>query len=124
MADSDSEMSRAFVDTSLLGVAISLPIIASAAVGLRFYARTSKVKGMLKTDDWAVFITLIVCWGHSINTIVAGAIGGVNTITILPREYANVALRVYIKLLGSLKKNTDSDLDPLDINILPDYRVV
>ncbi|PSN61187.1 hypothetical protein BS50DRAFT_639440 [Corynespora cassiicola Philippines] len=93
MADSDSEMSRAFVDTSLLGVAISLPIIASAAVGLRFYARTSKVKGMLKIDDWAVFITLIVCWGHSINTIVAGAIGGVNTITIPPREYANVALR-------------------------------
>ncbi|KAF2866150.1 hypothetical protein BDV95DRAFT_214116 [Massariosphaeria phaeospora] len=89
----DADMKMSFVNSSLLGVAISLPIIASIAVGLRLYARRLKGHTGIKTDDWTLWITLIMCWAHSINTIIAGVVGGIGTITLPPREYANVALR-------------------------------
>ncbi|KAF2258953.1 hypothetical protein CC78DRAFT_476725 [Lojkania enalia] len=86
-------MNTSFVSTSLMGVAISLPILASFAVALRFYARKFKGNGCYRMDDWFILVTLIFCWGHSINTIVAGAIGGIDRITMPPHKYANVALR-------------------------------
>ncbi|KAF2273323.1 uncharacterized protein EI97DRAFT_461205 [Westerdykella ornata] len=87
-------MNASFVNTSLLGVAISLPLIATGATILRWYARRLKNRATtLHADDWMLLITLILCWAHSINTIVAGGIGGINTIKIPPREYATVALR-------------------------------
>jgi len=104
-------MSTSFVDRSLLGVAISLPIIASACVVLRLCANKRRGIGSVTGDDWTIFVTLVsyfttasmlqksyipqlLCWGHSVNTIVAGCLGGVGTITMPPREYANMTLRV------------------------------
>ncbi|KAF2794554.1 hypothetical protein K505DRAFT_374565 [Melanomma pulvis-pyrius CBS 109.77] len=86
-------INASFVNSSLLGVAISLPIAATLFAILRLYARRIKGDGKLRADDWTILITLALCWGHSINTLVAGGIGGINTITLPPREYANVALR-------------------------------
>ncbi|KAF2689800.1 hypothetical protein K458DRAFT_358875 [Lentithecium fluviatile CBS 122367] len=86
-------MNASFVDSPLLGVAISLPIIASVCVVLRLCAKRWRRRDGFTGDDWTILLTLILCWGHSINTIVAACLGGVNTITIPPREYANMALR-------------------------------
>lgn len=41
-----------------------------------------------------------MCWAHSINTLVAAGLGGVNTITVPPRAYVNIALRVCKLFLG------------------------
>ena len=38
--------------------------------------------------------TQLLCWGHSINTLVAGAIGGFNYVKIDPMDFADVTLRV------------------------------
>ncbi|KAH7117020.1 hypothetical protein B0J11DRAFT_593143 [Dendryphion nanum] len=75
-----SDMSLSFVNTDLMGVAISLPIIATAATILRFWARMSKTDGRLCADDWILLATLMLCWAHSINTLVAASVGGVNNI--------------------------------------------
>ncbi|KAF2470810.1 GPCR, PTH-type, partial [Lindgomyces ingoldianus] len=88
-----ANMNASFVSTSLLGIAISLPILATISVILRIFARRAKGNGTFRADDWTILGTLLLCWGHSINTIVTGAIGGIDTITMAPREYANIALR-------------------------------
>ncbi|ORY13611.1 hypothetical protein BCR34DRAFT_599781 [Clohesyomyces aquaticus] len=101
-------MDASFVSTSLLSVAISLPVFATISVTLRFLARRVNGTQRLRGDDWTILLSLVstlhlvereltvnklLCWGHSVNTIVAGAIGGIDRITMPPREYADIALR-------------------------------
>ncbi|KAJ4298035.1 hypothetical protein N0V90_005934 [Kalmusia sp. IMI 367209] len=83
-----------FVDTALLVVAILLPVLSSISAALRFYAGSWRNFSGTRGDDWAILVTLVLCWGHAINTIVAGYLGGINTIDMPPREYANLALRL------------------------------
>jgi hypothetical protein len=107
-----------FVTSSLVAVAITLPIIATIATGLRFYARQLKGNGKYAADDWMVLVSLVstrqiltepfidnlfqvICWGHSINTIVAGAVGGIDTVTIPPQQYPSLALRVWLTAILS-----------------------
>jgi hypothetical protein len=52
-------MNASFVTTSLFGVAVSLPIIATVATGLRFYARRLKGDGRARADDWILLFTLV-----------------------------------------------------------------
>jgi hypothetical protein len=47
-----------------------------------------------RSDHRLISMVKVFCWTHSINTIVAGAIGGVNTIIVPPKDYVNIALRV------------------------------
>jgi hypothetical protein len=54
-----SNMSASFVDSPLLGVAISLPIVASAFVVLRIYANRRRGGGSVAGDDWTLFLTLV-----------------------------------------------------------------
>ncbi|KAF2727078.1 hypothetical protein EJ04DRAFT_506292 [Polyplosphaeria fusca] len=82
------------INTPLMGVAISLPIIATFATGLRFYARRNKGDGKYRLDDWFILITLVFCWAHSINTIIGACIGGIDRIVVSPQEYSNIALRM------------------------------
>lgn len=53
------DMNASFVTTSLVGVAVSLPTIATAATFLRFYARRLKNDGKWRADDWTLLITLV-----------------------------------------------------------------
>lgn len=54
-----ANMSASFVNTPLMGVAISLPIIATVATALRFYARRLKRSPHSRADDWTLVITLV-----------------------------------------------------------------
>jgi hypothetical protein len=53
------DMNASFVTTSLVGVAVSLPTIATAATSLRFYARRLKNDGKWRADDWTLLVTLV-----------------------------------------------------------------
>lgn len=53
------DMNASFVTTSLVGVAISLPLMATAATALRLYVRSMKTEGRTRADDWAILITLV-----------------------------------------------------------------
>ncbi|KAF2749189.1 hypothetical protein M011DRAFT_328307 [Sporormia fimetaria CBS 119925] len=89
-----TSMTASFVTTELMGVAISLPIIATIATVMRIYAASLKGQKWLRSGDiWFLFLTLVLSWAHSINTIIAGAIGGIDTITVSPHDYPNIALR-------------------------------
>ncbi|CAI6262719.1 unnamed protein product [Periconia digitata] len=82
-----------FVNTALMSVAISLPIVATTCVILRLMTKRWKINKASAADDWCIIFTLLMCWGHSINTFVAAGMGGINTITVPPRLYVNIALR-------------------------------
>jgi hypothetical protein len=60
------KMSASFVDSSLLGVAISLPIVATASVVVRVFANRRRGSRGVAGDDWAVFVTLVGCPLHSV----------------------------------------------------------
>jgi len=125
-----------FVNSSLLGVAISLPIIATISVLLRLYARRLGRDAKLRADDWTIIITLVncykakhietdktnsrqvLCWAHSTNTIIGGVIGGINTINMPPREYVNIALRVSSFQTVSIEYEILNLPDTLDLEFL------
>ncbi|PVH94064.1 hypothetical protein DM02DRAFT_618862 [Periconia macrospinosa] len=82
-----------FVNTELLSVAITLPVFATTCVILRIMTRRWKANKAAAADDWCIIFSLLMCWAHSINTLVAAGLGGVNTITVPPPQYVNIALR-------------------------------
>ncbi len=53
-----SERTQSLVTTPLVVVATTFPILATLAVGLRFYARKIKSQA-LKLDDWTIVLTLV-----------------------------------------------------------------
>ncbi|KAF2639389.1 hypothetical protein P280DRAFT_481521 [Massarina eburnea CBS 473.64] len=56
-------------------------------------ARRWKSNKTSSGDDWTILITLVFCWAHSINTLIAAGLGGINRITVTPLEHAQIALR-------------------------------
>ena len=53
-----SERSQILITRPLLAVAIALPIAATLAVFVRFYARKIKSQS-LRADDWMIVFTLV-----------------------------------------------------------------
>ena len=58
MMSTTPERSPAFITSGLLVLTVIFPIIATAAVGLRFYARRIKAQD-LKADDWTILFCLV-----------------------------------------------------------------
>lgn len=57
-------MTASFVDTDLVIVAITLPILSSIATALRFYATRLGGFAKFKADDWTLILTIVseVLW--------------------------------------------------------------
>ena len=51
-------MSDSLITTPLVVVAVVFPVLATAAVALRFYARRIKRQD-LKADDWVILLGLV-----------------------------------------------------------------
>lgn len=86
------------VSTSLLVVSIVFPIIATAAVILRYYCRRIKHQS-LQADDWVILLALIAGWGQSINIFAAAAKAGVGTTTV-PLPQAVKAFTICLWVVG------------------------
>ena len=54
---------------SVIAVSVSLPTLASIALGLRFYARR-RLRVPVKEDDWTVLASGMLVWGLGIANIV------------------------------------------------------
>lgn len=53
-----SGQTQSLINTALLAVAITFPILATLSVIVRFYARTIKSQ-KLRADDWVIILTLV-----------------------------------------------------------------
>ena len=56
----------AYGESSLIGTAIALPLLAILAVILRFYARLHLRKSFIKIDDWLALLAVVFVCGHGV----------------------------------------------------------
>ena len=116
-------MDSSFVTTSLVAVSVVLPLLATGAVVLRFYARSWQSQGV-KLDDWVILFSLVrhpssapqkialarcvrkalltgrkqfLCWLLSINTLVMAGLAGVDRIKIQQLPAATAIQRVNLR---------------------------
>ena len=54
------------VESSLIGTAIALPLLAILAVILRFYARLHLRKSRIEIDDWLALLAVVFVCGHGV----------------------------------------------------------
>jgi len=81
------------ITTALIAITVVLPLLSTAIVGLRFYARSISKKG-IGAEDWTIFSALILLWAMSVNVWVAGSILGVDVYKgVDPIEAAELSIR-------------------------------
>ena len=131
------EKQPSLVTMSCLVVTIVFTLLATGAVGLRLL--TSRESKTSRIDDYLIIGSLvgtivldlkgfrnvntfqIFCYGTMIQTICAGAVGGINTTTLPPMEAASYFLKV-CRLLGEAMRylvRSNDRSDRLDRSVSP-----
>ncbi|KAI1862665.1 hypothetical protein JX265_006964 [Neoarthrinium moseri] len=78
----------------VVGLSISMPVIATFVVALRFFARTSK-KLSLGADDYLALVALLFCYGLSATTLAGVFLGGLGGHLKLGPNFVPVDLKAF-----------------------------
>ncbi|KAI1815144.1 hypothetical protein GGS20DRAFT_545146 [Poronia punctata] len=82
------------IKPTILGLAISMPILATLAVIIRFHARLSR-KTKIGADDYLIVAALIFCYGLTAITITAAELGNLGGHLIFGEDFVPVNLKEF-----------------------------